>query len=147
MNTPHPLEAMAGDPRGRQTTELSVPQLVGRVFESAPAAERSRLLRYLLQPLGVLATAAVANGIFARIRLRSDWSQLNVPLDEVNRVQAADVAALVDRVQQVGLDALDGLVHIVGASPVLASSAAAAVLVAVLAQRMRRTERALDDAE
>ena len=84
---------------------------------------------------------AIADGIFARIRFRGGWPDLHVRLDDVNRVQAGDVTALVDRVQQVSGDAVDGLASIVSASPVMASSAAAALLVAMLVQHAR-TRRA-----
>ena len=130
-------------PSGCVASEISVAQLVGQVYEAAPTAERSRLLEYLLRPLGVLAMVAIANGIFAKIRFRSGWPELHVPLDDVNRVQAGDITALVDRVQMVSTDAIDGLVGIVSASPVLAASAAAALLVALLVQKAE--SRSADD--
>lgn len=88
-----------------------------------------------MRPLGVLSLVAIANGIFAKIRFHSGWPEVHVPLDDVDRVQAGDITALVDRVQMVSTDAIDGLAGIVSASPVLAGSAAAALLVAMLVQR------------
>ena len=128
---------------GCVTTEISVAQLVGQVYEAAPPAERGRLLEYLLRPLGVLALVAIANGIFAKIRFYSGWPEVPVPLDDVNQVQAEDITALVDRVQMVSTDAIDGLAGIVSASPVLAGSAAAVLLVAMLVQKAR--SRRIDD--
>ena len=126
-----------------QALQITVPQLVAEVYAAAPAPERGRLLEYLMRPLGVLALVAIADGIFATIRFGGGWPDLHARLDDVNRVQPGDVTALVDRVQQVSGDAVDGLASIVSASPVMASSAAAAVLVAVLLQhaRTRRAER------
>jgi len=69
-----------------------------------------------------------------------------VPLDDVNRVQARDITALVDRVQMVSTDAIDGLAGIVSASPVLAGSAAAALLVALLVQKAGAPRADDDDA-
>jgi hypothetical protein len=126
--------------------ETSVATLVGEVYESAPASDRRRLLEYLLPPMGVLALVAVADGIFARIRLRSDGTQIHVGLDDAVRVSGNDVAALVDRLQQISADAVNGLAGIVATSPVMASSSAAAVLVAVLVQRAR-AQRATDSGE
>lgn len=117
--------------------DRQVAQLVGEVFEAAPVVERRRLLEYLLPPMGVLALVAVANGVFARIRFRSDWAQNHVRLEDASQVHAADVAALVERLQQMSVDAVDGLTQLVTASPILASSAAAALLVALLVQRSR----------
>lgn len=127
--------------------EITVAQLVGQVYEAAPPAERSRLLEFLLRPLGVLSLVAIANGIFANIRFRSGWPEVQVQLDDAMRVQAGDISALVDRVQMVSTDAIDGLVSIVSASPACAGSAAAALLVAMLVQRARTRRTEDDDAE
>lgn len=116
---------------------VQIAQLVAEVYETAPPAERSRLLEYLLRPLGVLSLVAIADGIFAKIRFRSGWPDLQVRFEDVQRIQASDVIALVERVQQVSVDSLDGLAKILVASPVMASSAVAAVLVTVLLQRAR----------
>jgi hypothetical protein len=117
--------------------EVPIAQLVAQVYETAPLAERSRLLEHLLRPLGVLSLVAVADGIFAKIRFRSGWPEMNIRFEDAQNVQASDVIALVDRVQQVSVETLDRLAKIVVASPVLASSAAAAFLVTVLMQHAR----------
>ena len=119
------------------TAEAQVAALVGQVYDGAPAADRRRLLEYLLPRLGVLSLAMVANGLFARMLFRDDASRVCVGLEDVGRVRGHDVSALVERLQQVSTDAVYGLTHIVAASPVMASSAAAAVLVTVLVQRAR----------
>lgn len=120
-------------------------QLVGKVYETAPETLRGRLLEQLLRPLGVLSLVVVANGIFAKILFRSGWPNLRLQLEEVQKVRASDVIELVDHVQQVSVEALDGLAQLLGASPLMASSAAAAVLVALLVKRAR-TRRASDSA-
>jgi hypothetical protein len=134
----HPSEQMAC-----QVSEISIAQLVGQVYESAPPAERSRLLEHLLRPLGVLSLVAVANGIFASIRFRSGWPDIHVQPEDAQNVQASDVITLVNHVQQVSFHAVDGLATMLAASPVLTGSAAAAMLMTVLMQRAR-TRRAGD---
>lgn len=128
---------------GLQASEISIPELVGQVYEAAPVAERTRLLKHLMRPLGILSLVAVANGIFAKAWFRSPDLQLR--LEDVGNVQVTDVIALVDRVQQVSVEAVDGLAQLVAGSPLLAGSAAAAMLVTVLLQRAR-TRRAEDTA-
>jgi hypothetical protein len=130
---------------GCQAAEISIAELVGQVYEAAPATERTRLLEQLLRPLGVLALLAVADGVFAKIRFQSGWQQMQVRLEDVQRVQAGDVVALAERVQQVSTDALDGVARLLMASPMLAGSAAAALLLAALLQG-RRSRRTGDDA-
>ena len=115
----------------------AIPGLVAEVYAAAPDAERGRLLETLLRPLGVLSLVAVADGIFARVRFRSGWPDLHVPPQELARVRSTDVAALVDHVQQVSVETVDGLVQTITASPLLAGSAAAAVLVTLLLRRAR----------
>jgi hypothetical protein len=110
----------------------ALPQLIAEVFETAPLPLRANLLEQLIQPLGVLALAAISNGIFAKIRFKSGWPKMHVRWEDVQNVQAKDVAALVERVQQVSLHSFDGLVKVLATSPVLTGSAAATVLLTLL---------------
>lgn len=138
--------AVEGRPSEKVTckvSEITISQLVGQVYEYAPPAERKRLLEHLLRPLGVLSLVAIANGVFAKIRFRSGWPDLHVPLEEAQNVQASDIITLVDHVQQVSVHAVDGLADMLAQSPVMAGSAAAALLITVLVQRAR-TRRAGD---
>lgn len=116
------------------SSQMSLPQLVGEVYATASPPERSRLLEFLMRPLGLLALVPVAGGIFSSIRFRSGWPDPHVALEDTNRVQAGDIVQLVDRVQQVSSDAIDGLAAIVATCPVIAGSAAAALLLALLVQ-------------
>ena len=143
MNPPQPPDRLPSSGLACQTSEVTIAQLVGQVYASAPATERGRLLEHLIRPLGILSLVAVANGIFAKIRFRSEWPDLHVRLEDAQNVSASDVIALVDHVQQVSVEAVDGLAKMLAGSPVLAGSAAAALLVTLLLQRAR-TRRADD---
>ena len=120
-----------------EATEVSVAELVGQVFEAAAPAERGRLLEQLLQPLGALSLVAVAGGIFAKLRFRSGWQDLHIRLEDARNVESSQVIALVDHVQQVSVETVDGLAQLLMNSPLMAGSAAAAALVGVLIQRAR----------
>lgn len=133
---PNPQTELAlSDKLDHQVSDSSIAQLVGQVYESAPPAERSRLLEHLLKPLGVLSLVAVANGIFASIRFRSGWQEIHVRVEDAQNVQARDVITLVNYVQQVSIQAVDGLAGMLARSPVMAGSAAAALLMTLLLQR------------
>jgi hypothetical protein len=136
-----PSAATSDQPVG-QASDVTIPELVAEVYEAAPAAERGRLLEELLRPLGVLSLVAVANGIFANIRFRSGWQDLRVRLDDIQNVRAAHVIALVDHAQQVSVETVDGLASVLSSSPLMTSSAAAALLVSVLVQRARSRQTA-----
>jgi hypothetical protein len=145
MNHNPAIERLPSEKVTCQVSEITIAQLVGQVYEFAPPAERSRLLEHLLRPLGVLSLVAIANGIFAKIRFRSGFPDLHVQIEDAQNVQASDVITLVNHVQQISVHAIDGLADMLVASPVMAGSAAAALLIAVLVQRAR-TRRAGDRA-
>lgn len=126
-------------------TEDPLPALVAQVYEEAPLALRSRLLEQLLKPLSLLSLAAVANGLFARITLSNGWSQLQVKAEDASQVNAGDVIALVHHVQQVSAQALLGLSKVISASPVLAGSAAAAMLLTVLTKQAMQRSPVVDN--
>jgi hypothetical protein len=107
-------------------------QLVVVAFQSASPAVRRHLLERLVRPLGLLSLAAVAGGIFAKIRLRSHWQDVQVQFEDVQNVRASDLGALVDHVQQVSVEAVAGVAQVIAASPWMTGSAVAAVLVTVL---------------
>lgn len=116
----------------------NIPGLVAQVYDAAPPSDRGHMLEQLLRPLGVLSLVAIADGVFARIRFRSGWQEMNIRLEDIQNVRSSDVIALVDHAQQVSIDAVDGLARLVLASPGLSGSAAAMVLVGLLLQRSRR---------
>lgn len=144
MNTTPALDVNANENLRQNATAITVPQLVGQVFDAAPAVDKSHMLEHLLRPLGVLALVAVADGIFAKIRFRGGWPELHVRLEDAQSVQASDVITLVDYVQQVSVHAVDGLAQMIAVTPMMATSAAAGLLVTLLVQRAR--SRRADDA-
>jgi di/tricarboxylate transporter len=138
-----PRIAASGELPGA-TAEVSLPHLVGKVFESAPAIERSRLLEHLMRPLGVLSLAVVANGIFSKLRFLGGWPDLHIRPEDAEAIRAEDVVALVDYVQQASSDVMYGLVQLVSESPGMSATAAATVLTAVLLKRFRTRPFDLD---
>lgn len=144
MQTNIPIEQLAAEaydaaPAAEQ--ERIVSQLVGKIYETAPVTVRSNLILTLMKPLGVLSLVAVAGGIFAKIRFRGGWPDVQVLPDDVKNIEPQDVVALTHYAQQVSLHVLDGLARVVTASPVVATSAAAALLVHILVQRSRAPNR------
>jgi len=104
-------------------------KLVGKVYQSAAPDDRGFLIRLLIQPLGLLSLLAVANGVFAKLRLQGGLSGLQTRLDDV---QVDDVVELASFAQQVSAQAMHSLAQWLSSSPALVSSAAAAILVKIL---------------
>ena len=127
-----PMNAM--DPLGTQHT--SIPQLVGAAFDAASAPDRARLIEPLLRPLGILSVVTVAGGIFAGLRLRGGWQELQVRVEDIQQVGAADVVALARHAEQISVDVFDNLLRAVLASPELAGSAAGVLLLSAIVRRL-----------
>lgn len=119
-------------------TDAAVPDLVAQVYDVAPPTERTRLLAQLMQPLGMLSLAAVAGGVFARLRFRDAPGPLNLRLEDTLLIGAEEVRALADHAQQVSVETVDALRLWLTQSPVLAGSAAALLLVQLLKRRAAR---------
>jgi len=144
LDDPEQARAVTANPSADQGKAVSL--LIAQVYESASPPLKARLLQRMIAPLGVLATVAVAHGAFARLKLQTGWQDLQglqSLTPELQKISADDVVALADRVQLLGTDALLRLADVISQSPVLASSAAAAVLMGLLvrgAQQAPATE-------
>ncbi len=107
-------------------------ELIAKAYEEAQPMMRRRLLEHLLRPLGILSMMGVANGAFARVCERPGWSDFSIRLEDTQKIDASEVLELAAYVQQFSAKALHGLLQIFGTSPSLASTATAALLVAIL---------------
>ena len=123
-----------------ETSDVSLPQLVASVYESASPIERSRLLEHLMRPLGILSLAGVANGIFSKIQFLSGGSNSHIRPEDAAIVRAEDVVALVDFVQQASGEVVSGLAQLLSDSPAMSATAAATVLIAVIQRHRRKRE-------
>lgn len=126
-------QAYKSAPHSKKTQMITL--LVGEVYKAAPLAERTKFLEYLIRPLGVLSLVTVANGIFANILLRSEWSNRHVRMEDAEGINISDVTTLVDYVQQVSVNALESLLHLITAEPIMTGTVAAGVLVTLLKLR------------
>jgi len=127
--------------QGASPDKERIPELVAQIYEIAIPEQRARILERLLQPLGLLSICAVAHGIFAGMRFRSGWHDIDVRIEELTAVRSDDVVSLVAYVQQVSVEAVDSLAQFVLASPQLAASAAGAILITALLERHKRCSR------
>jgi hypothetical protein len=91
--------------------------------------------------LGLLALFALADGVFARIWLRNGQDRFQARVEDALAVSGNDIATLVSYVQQSSVEVLDGLLQIINASPALAGSAAAMVVMLVLQRKAGRSQR------
>jgi hypothetical protein len=127
---------------GYHGPDMTIPEVVGKIYDIAPATERCHILEHLLKPLGALALVGVCNGIFTKIWFRSGWHDMHIQPEDALSVQGVDVVSLVDFVQQASIETVDGLALVLTTSPMMLYSAAATVLVTTLVRRIhtRRVE-------
>jgi hypothetical protein len=135
MNRHEVPEAVLPSLAACDAIDITIPELVGKIYDAAPATERCRILDYLIQPLGALALVGVCNGIFTRIWFRSGWNGFHVQPDDAQSVQGIDVMSLADYVQQSNGETINGLASLLTTSPLMVYSATAAILVTLLVRR------------
>jgi hypothetical protein len=119
--------------RTRPAGERSrVASLASRLYASAGAVQRSRIVVALLQPLGTLAIVAVASGAFAGLVDRAGLLGAALPIDELGHFTREQMFDLARFVEQVSPDALRQVAGAIADNPfgVSALGAAAAVLLA-----------------
>jgi hypothetical protein len=146
MNPEHTPEAVTPSAAASDASEITIPQLVGKIYDAAPTAERCRMLDYLIRPLGALALVGVCNGIFTKIWFRNGWHDFHMRPEDVQTVQDIDVISLVDYVQQASAESINGLASLLTTSPMMVYSAAAAMLLTVLVRRTQTRRTGPDDA-
>lgn len=122
-----------------QAAVPDIPELLGEIYEAAPAPERVSLIEHLMSPLSLLSAFAVANGVFARLWFQRGFQDNRIFAEDTYAVGRADVTALASFVQQVSVETIDGIAQVVANSPVLAATAAAALLIAAIGRKLGRS--------
>src|SRR5207253_11071161 len=84
----------------------SIPELVSAVYEKAPAPLRTKLLEYLLRPVGPLALVAIANGAFGHLLYRLRRDAVAISLDDAARITSKHILELARYVEQCSPNAL-----------------------------------------
>jgi hypothetical protein len=123
-----------------EVQDRMVARLVAKVYETAPPTLQIRLLHQLIQPLGILSLLSIADGIFAKVWFQNTWPDMKTQFEDAQNVRANDVVSLVEFVQRVSADAVDGLAHLLSASPVITSSAAVVLVSLLMSRSFRRQD-------
>lgn len=116
----------------------SLPALVAGVFTRLKLAQRVRVLRRLLRPVGPMALAVVGGGVFAKYALQARWERMSVSLEDAAAVTSAQVFDLVRYVEQANPAVLQQVMAFL-ARDATAMTALGAGVTAILLQQMART--------
>ena len=125
-------------PSNGGTGAALVPLYVSGVFREAPAWFRAQLIECLMKPMGALGLVAVANGVFAALRQRHGWQQLQVTLEDTSRITGEQVLELSSYLQQTAPEVFQRVGELVSRQPALTGSLSAMLLLHVLRRTMRR---------
>ena len=98
-----------GKPRQDLTTPLQISEpreaqsladIVASAFTRLRIAERARVLRCLLQPVGPMALAVLGGGVFSKYIAQARLPRMSISLDDAARVSASQVHELVRYIEQ-----------------------------------------------
>ena len=123
----------------RREQGLSSSRLVARLYSSADAPLRKRLLACLVRPLGSLALVAVAAGAFGRFLPLARGGGGTGAVEEISTFTNAQVAELARFVEQVSPQALHQFAALLSDSRVAAAAFGAATIVLLLRALPRAT--------
>jgi hypothetical protein len=115
-----------------------VPLYVSGVFREAPVTFRAQLIETLMRPMGALGLVAVSNGVFAAVRQRHGWEQLQVTLDDAARITADQVLELSSYLQQAAPEVFRSVGELVSSQPAVAGGLSAILLLHALRTLRRR---------
>ena len=84
----------------------SLPAVIASAFTRLRLAQRVRVLRRLLMPVGPMALAVLGGGAFAKFAAQARWPRMSVSLEDAARVTSVQVYDLVRYVEQSSPQAL-----------------------------------------
>jgi hypothetical protein len=98
QNLTAPLQIPAGAVAAPETQSL--PAVLARAFPRLRIAQRVRVLRCLLQPVGPMALAVLGGGVFAKHIAQARWPRMSISLEDAARVTSSQVYELVRYIEQ-----------------------------------------------
>jgi hypothetical protein len=91
----------------------SLPILVASIFTNLRLAQRVRVLRRLLMPVGPMALAVLGGGAFVKFVAEARWPRMSITLADAARVTSSQVFELVRYVEQSNPQALQQVMVVI----------------------------------
>jgi hypothetical protein len=107
----------AGAIAGADSTR-GLPELVSSTYDRAPAPVRTKLIEYLLGPVGPLALIAIANGAFVHFLYRAERNAVPVSVDDAATITSGHVLELARYVEQSSPEVLLPIGSLIAERPV-----------------------------
>ncbi|SPE19950.1 hypothetical protein SBBP1_1090003 [Burkholderiales bacterium] len=121
------------------TSAQRIPELVSEIYDEAPAPVRTKLLEYLLRPVGPLALVTIATGAFAHLLHRLTRDATPISSDDAARITSDHVLELACYVEQCSPHALERIGSLIADSQMgVATMSGSALLLALGARSTSR---------
>lgn len=110
----------------------SLPMLVAGIFTKLRLAQRVRVLRRLLMPVGPMALAVLGGGAFVKFVAQAHWPRMSISLADAARVTSNQIYELVRYVEQSNPQTLHQVVAVLARdAPTVAAVGASVAVVLV----------------
>jgi hypothetical protein len=109
-----------------------LPVLVASIFAKLRLAQRVRVLRRLLMPVGPMALAVLGSGAFAKFVVQARWPRMSISLEDAARVTSSQMFELVRYVEQSHPQALQQVMAVLARDAATMTAVGASVAVVVM---------------
>ena len=143
------LRRLPGGPRTGQYAQIaqcalpehepaSLPMLVASVFTKLCLAQRVRVLRRLLMPVGPMALAVLGGGAFVKFVAEARWPRMSISLADAARVTSSQVFELVRYVEQSNPQALQQVMVVLSRDTATVSALGASLAFVIMRRLSNR---------
>ena len=122
----------------------SAPKLLAEFYRECAIPLRVRILECLLKPVGPLALATIATGVFRRYLQRPEVGSINVSLDDAMHISSTHVFELARFSEQCQPGLFEQVRNLMLQNPVCLKTLSAVLLLRVIQTQLRR-RRAVND--
>jgi hypothetical protein len=117
---------------------LSLPVLVASTFAKLRLAQRVRVLRRLLMPVGPMALAVLGSGAFAKFVVEARWPRMSISLEDAARVTSSQMLELARYAEQSNPQALQQVMAVLARDAATMAAVGASVAVVVMRHLAKR---------
>lgn len=117
----------------------SLPMLVASIFTKLGLAQRVRVLRRLLMPVGPMALAVLGGGAFVKFVAEARWPRMSISLADAARVTSSQVFELVRYVEQSNPQALQQVMVVLSRDTATVAALGASLAFVIMRRLSSRT--------
>ena len=116
----------------------SLPMLVAGIFTKLGLAQRVRVLRRLLMPVGPMALAVLGGGAFVKFVAQAHWPRMSISFADAARVTSNQIYELVRYVEQSNPQAVHQVIAVLARDASTVAAVGASVVVILMRHASNR---------